>query len=162
MDNDNVTKNVSDVLSQCMNINNAYKIKHEELKEVYKAYKILHEKNRTFNRKCKKCERCDEHNRPPQKCKDHEITIEDCKKCVKFDRFVKDCDECEDCKKCKECKEKECDSSDIEVQLKQISENMEEKIISKTTFKQMLDEQALIMKEFNQINEQISILYPNF
>ena len=31
------------------------------------------------------------------------------------------------------CKDKECDTSEIEVQLKQISEDMEGKIISKTT-----------------------------
>tara|TARA_Y100000385_G_C12488070_1_gene381873 strand:+ start:204 stop:491 length:288 start_codon:yes stop_codon:yes gene_type:complete len=29
------------VLQQCLNINNAYKIKHEELKEVFNAYKEL-------------------------------------------------------------------------------------------------------------------------
>ena len=39
-----VLNNTSELLSQCLNINNAYKIKHKELKEVYKAYKNLKEK----------------------------------------------------------------------------------------------------------------------
>ena len=38
---------------------------------------------------------------------------------------------------------------------------MEDKIISKQTFQKLLEEQAVIMKEFNKINSEISRLYPD-
>ena len=91
----------SNVLSQCLNISNAYKVKHEELKEVFNAYKSL-------------------------------------KKSCKYN-----------------CEE-------IEIELEKISKEMQGKIISKETFNRLLDEQSVIMKEFNDINLQISKLYPDF
>ena len=39
--NKSVANRTSEIMSQCMNINNAYKVKHEELKEVFKEYKKL-------------------------------------------------------------------------------------------------------------------------
>ena len=35
---------INNTLNQCININNAYKIKHEELKMIYKAYEELYNK----------------------------------------------------------------------------------------------------------------------
>ena len=32
---------LSDTFEHCIRINNEYKLKHEELKEIYKAYKVL-------------------------------------------------------------------------------------------------------------------------
>ena len=101
-DKKTIVNKTSDIMSQCLNINNAYKVKHKELQEVFNAYKKL-----------------------------------------------------------KQAGKEGCYEGDLEVQLKQISDEMENKIISKKTFQRLLEEQAGIMKEFNKINSEISRLYPD-
>ena len=102
MEDKSLVNKTSDIMSQCLNINNAYKVKHKELQEVFNAYKKL-----------------------------------------------------------KKAGNEGCYEGDLEVQLKQISDEMEDKIISKQTFQKLLEEQAVIMKEFNKINSDISRLYPD-
>ena len=43
--NKSIANKTSEVMSQCININNAYKVKHEELKEVFREYKKLKRNN---------------------------------------------------------------------------------------------------------------------
>ena len=102
MEDKSLVNKTSDIMSQCLNINNAYKVKHKELQEVFNAYKKL-----------------------------------------------------------KKAGKEGCDDGDLEDQLKQISDDMENKIISKKTFQRLLEQQAVIMKDFNKINGEISRQYPD-
>ena len=88
-----------DLFLSCIKISNAYRNKHKELQQVFKAYKNL---------------------------------------------------------------SNNCDDSQLNLKLSELSQNLNAKpVISKTKLKLMIDEQNKIASELNQINKEVSKMYPN-
>ena len=100
MDNNGILNELSDVINQCIVLNNEYVKKHDELKTVYNSYASL-------------------------------------------SKQTKDSDE------------------ELNYYLYRLLNETDKKLISKSKFNCLLNEQKDWMKEFHNINNELSKLYPN-